>query len=282
MATVRTTTFELPGADGGPLRGEIRTAGAGMDRPAVIVCHGFKGFKDWGFFPHVALRIARAGMTAVTFNFSGSGIGPDGQTFSEPSRFGHTTFSNDLRDIDIVINSCLAGDLVDGVAAPTRIGLFGHSRGGGTSTLYASEHHAVSALVTWAAISTVHRWEEQAVNRWQEEGETRIVNSRTGEVLPIYLDLLLDMRQNARRLDIEAAALAVRCPWLIVHGDGDETVKVSEGHRLRSAADPDSSSIQIIEGGSHTFGTQHPWAGSTEEFDQALDATVEWFVSHLV
>ena len=282
MATVKTTSFELQGADGGPLRGEIRTAGAGTDRPAVIVSHGFKGFKDWGFFPHIALRLARAGMTVVTFNFSGSGIGRDGQTFSEPLRFGHTTFSNDLRDIAIVINSCQAGNLVNGLAPPTRIGLFGHSRGGGMSTLYAAEHHAVRALVTWAAISTVQRWEKQTVDRWREEGETRIVNSRTGEVLPIYLDLLRDMQQNARQLDIAAAATVVRCPWLIVHGDGDETVDVAEGYRLHSAADRDSSSIQIIEGGSHTFGTRHPWTGSTQEFDEALNATVGWFVSHLL
>lgn len=282
MATVTTTAFELSGADGRPLRGDVRTAETGRDRPAVIICHGFKGFKDWGFFPHVALRLARAGMTAVSFNFSGSGIGPDGQTFSEPDRFGHTTFSNDLHDIDTVMAQCRAGDLVDGLARPTRTGLLGHSRGGGTSTLYSAEHHEVSALVTWAAISTVHRWEEDVVERWRRDGKTDIVNSRTGEVLPMYLDVLHDMEQNAGRLDIEAAASTVRCPWLIVHGDADETVDVAEGRRLYAAADPNVSSIEIVEAGSHTFGARHPWAGSTKELDRAMDVTVEWFVSQLL
>jgi len=82
MATVNTTQFELVGADGGPLRGDVRTQEKGADRPAVVICHGFKGFKDWGFFPHLAARIARAGMTAVSFNFSGSGVGPDGEKHS--------------------------------------------------------------------------------------------------------------------------------------------------------------------------------------------------------
>ena len=76
MATVKNTSFELKGADGGPLRGTVWTVGDGKGRPAVVVCHGFKGFKDWGFFPHLAHRLANAGLTTVTFNFSGVVSGP--------------------------------------------------------------------------------------------------------------------------------------------------------------------------------------------------------------
>ena len=81
MATPSKTSFRLTGADGGPLRGDIRTAGGA--RPAVVICHCFKGFKDWGFFPPLADRLARAGFTAVSFNFSGAGVGEDGESFSE-------------------------------------------------------------------------------------------------------------------------------------------------------------------------------------------------------
>ena len=102
------------------------------------------------------------------------------------------------------------------------------------------------------------------------------------EVLSMYLDMLPDMEQNAGQLDIEAAASAVRCPWLIVHGDADETVDVAEAYRLYSVGNKDVTSIEIVDRGSHTFGAQHPWAGSTHELDRALDATVEWFVAHLL
>ncbi|MGH7538277.1 MAG: alpha/beta hydrolase family protein, partial [Gemmatimonadales bacterium] len=76
MATATTTRFRLTGADGGPLRGDVRAAGG--DRPAVVICHGFKGFKDWGYFPKAAERLARSGFAAVSFNFSGAGVGEDG------------------------------------------------------------------------------------------------------------------------------------------------------------------------------------------------------------
>ncbi|MGD8726494.1 MAG: hypothetical protein PVH40_02560, partial [Gemmatimonadales bacterium] len=127
MATASTSQFELEGVDGKPLRGEVRTAARGVDRPGVVICHGFKGFRAWGFFPHLATRVARAGMTAVTFNFSGSGVGPDGESFSEPERFGHATISNDLVDLQAVADALREGRLAPGLAVPTRLGLFGHS-----------------------------------------------------------------------------------------------------------------------------------------------------------
>ena len=119
MATPVRTPFELTGADGAPLRGDVRAAGTGMSRPAVIICHGFKGFKDWGFFPHLADRLARAGLTAVSFNFSGSGVGPDGETFSEPERFGHATFGNDLKDLALIVERLRQRALVPDLAPPT-------------------------------------------------------------------------------------------------------------------------------------------------------------------
>ena len=53
MSTASVTRVELTGADGGPLRGEVRTVQDGAGRPPVVICHGFKGSKDWVFPPDV-------------------------------------------------------------------------------------------------------------------------------------------------------------------------------------------------------------------------------------
>src|SRR5512146_1110508 len=99
----------LTGADGGPLRVDVRRAGDAA--ATVVVCHGFKGFKDWGFFPAIAERLARAGFAVVSFNFSGSGIGADEESFSEVERFGRATFSHHLEDLDIVLGALVEGGL---------------------------------------------------------------------------------------------------------------------------------------------------------------------------
>ncbi len=282
MATVTTTSFTLTGADGGLLRGDVRTAGGGEGRPLVVICHGFKGFKDWGFFPHLSMRLARAGMTAVSFNFSGSGIGPDGESFSEPERFRHQTFSHDLADLQVVFDAIERGTLVPNLQRVTELGLFGHSRGGGVAVLYAAAHPAITSLVTWAAIAKVLRWDDETIAKWRATGSIDIVNARTGEVLPIGTDLLDDIAARGAALDISKAAPEVRAHWLIVHGAADENVPVSDATGLSSLADSATSELRVIEGGSHTFGARHPWAGVTPELTAAMDATVDWYSRHLL
>lgn len=282
MATVRTFSFELVGADGGPLRGEVRAQGRAEARPGVVICHGFKGFKDWGFFPHLARRLAHAGLSVVTFNFSGSGVGADGESFSEPERFGHATPTRDQRDLALVWDAFRGGQLVAGMPAPERVGLFGHSRGGAAAVVHAATNGDCGALVTWAAVSSYHRWGSETIRRWRAEGKVDIVNTRTGEVLPLFTDYLDDLESRAAALDPVAAAARVTAPWLIVQGSVDEAVKVREARRLLEAADAARTRLLVIEGGSHTLGARHPWAGSTPQLDRAMDATVDWFVRYLL
>jgi pimeloyl-ACP methyl ester carboxylesterase len=247
-----------------------------------VICHGFKGFKDWGMFPVLAVRLAQAGFTTVSFNFTGSGVGPDGESFSEPLRFAHDTYSRQLVDLSLVVQGLTQATLVPELRPPPRVGLLGHSRGGGIAVLEAARETGIRALVTWSAISTAGRWDSETVRRWRERGTLEVVNMRTGEVLPLTTDVLDDLAadQPVGRLDIQAAARQVKVPWLILHGEIDESVAVAEATSL-ATANP-LATLRIIPGAGHTFGARHPWKGSTPELDQAMSATVEWFGRELL
>jgi len=265
------TSFQLTGADGGPLRGDVRRAKDA--RAAVVICHGFKGFKDWGFYPMVTDRLARAGFAVVSFNYSGSGVGEDGLTFSEPERFGHGTYTNHLQDLDVVLHALRGGGLGP---PPTSLGLLGHSMGGGIAALRAAADPVVESLVTWAATARFGRlWRSDQVEEWRRTGKIDVTNQRTGQILPLYPDMLEDWENNRAALDVTTAAGRVRVPWLIVHGAADESVPVSDAQDLLARA-PTAHTL-IVEGAGHTFGIVHPWAGSTAAFDRVLDATAEWF-----
>ncbi len=253
MATSRLTQHTISGALG-ELFIDVRSAGDGGARPAVIGVHGFKGFKDWGFWPPLAERAARAGFTAVTFNLSGSGVDAAGQpTLGE--RFSRDTYSRQLHDIRAVIAALHAGEL--DVAAPATVALVGHSRGGGMAILAAESDPRVKPLVTWAAIADADRWSQATRKAWRERGHLDIENSRTGQVLPLGTDILDDVEANQAALDITAAAARLAIPWLIVHGEDDESVPVADAGRL-SAANPGAKSL-IVPGTGHTFGAAHPW-----------------------
>ncbi|HJQ65513.1 MAG TPA: alpha/beta fold hydrolase [Gemmatimonadales bacterium] len=276
MATAKQRAFRLTGADGGPLRGDVRTAGE--DRPAVVICHGFKGFKNWGFFPVIAEQLARAGFTAVSFNFSGSGVGEDGETFSEPERFAHVTYSAEVRDLDRIITALADGSVG---LAPTAIGVLGHSMGGGVAVLQAAGDQRVGALVTWAATARFGRlWQPEQVPEWRRTGTLEVMNQRTGEILPLSTDILDDWERNAARLDVSRAAGLVRGPWLIAHGSADESVPVDDARALHEA-NP-RSELLLLDDAGHTFGIKHPWGGSSKAFDRLYQATVAWFARHLL
>jgi len=244
----------------------------------VVVVHGFKGFKDWGMFPHLAERLARAGFTAVSFNLSGSGVDDAGE-FSLPDRFGHNTFSAELQDLGRVVNALMNGEL--GVPAPSGLALVGHSRGGGIAALQTARDSRISALVTWAAVCRVERWAAEQRSAWRDTGHIEIQNTRTGQIFPLYTDVLDDIEQNAKSLDIEAAAGRIRVPWLIIHGTEDESVGFTEAKSLKAASSRRKTRLLPIEGGSHTFGATHPWRSATPQLDTVFDATLSWLAAHL-
>jgi pimeloyl-ACP methyl ester carboxylesterase len=147
--------------------------------------------------------------------------------------------------------------------------------------LCAAVRTSIGALVTWSAIAQAMRWGPETLAQWRRAGKIDITNQRTGEVLPLYTDVLNELESDAEgRFDILGKAAGVRVPWLIVHGESDEAVSVRDAQLLEKATGS-RAELLVIRHGSHTFGARHPWAGSTAELDQAMDATVGWFLRTL-
>jgi uncharacterized protein len=252
-------------------------------RPAVVVCHGFKGFMEWGFFPPLGELLAARGFVAMRFNFSGSGMRPGEDSAGDPEGFRANTYSRERADLLAVLEAAAAGALVPGRIDAGRLGLFGHSRGGGAALLAAAHpawRERVKALVTWAAVSDFDRYTPEQKAAWRRDGELPVVNARTGQRLALGLGLLEDLEAHREELDLKKAAAERRAPWLIVHGEEDESVPAAEARAL-TAASAEPRELLLIPGGSHTLGARHPFAGPTRELIQAMNATQAWFRRYL-
>ena len=278
MATATLTRHSLPGALG-EIFADVRGAGRTAPRPAVVIVHGFKGFKDWGMFPPLAERLARAGFTAVSFNLSGSGVDAGG-TPSLPERFAHNTYGAELSDLAVVLDALEQGRL--GSAPPTGVGLVGHSRGGGVAVLQTARDPRIRSLVTWAAIADVVRWDERERAEWRARGHLDVVNARTGQVIPLATDVLDEIERRPLELDIRRAAERIHVPWLIVHGTGDEAVSAADAAALHAAGGRPSTTLVTIPGAGHTFGANHPWAPADDApIHRVIDLTVQWLATSL-
>lgn len=282
---LRRTPFQLEPRPGEILRGDLwgtasgGSSTKGADGRAILICHGFKGFKDWGFFPHAARHIAaRLGCPVVTFNFTGSGVGADLQNFTEPEAFGHNTFTKEVEDAEAVLDGLEAGRLGD-VDCPEAesIGTLGHSRGG-VAAILSAERESVRATVTWSAIASVQRYAHLFEDVAPGEA-VPVRNARTGQVLPLYPDVLRDIRENAERLDLAASLRRSGVPLLVIHGTVDTSVPPDDGRRLAAATG--EARLELIEGAGHTFEVGHPFEGPSPELERVLDLTTGHFEAHL-
>ncbi len=273
--------FELSNKDGDPIRGDVWVGEESRPGTAIVICHGFKGFKDWGFFPYLSEQLARRTLyPVVSFNFSGCGIGPDLENFTELDKFERNTFSKELDDLGVVLDAAATGEL-PWLDPRFTFGLFGHSRGGGTVIIRAAEDPRVVCLVTWSAIAYVNRWTDEQKREWRLNGRIEVLNVRTGQMMPLGLELLEDVERNRERLDILKAASRLKVPYLIIHGAEDESVSVADGERIAEVAPSIRTHFKRIEGAGHTFGAVHPFEGSTEHVTQVVDLSADWYAKHL-
>lgn len=266
--------FEIPGTGTRLIRGEVReVAGA---RGSVVLVHGFKGFTRFAFFPWLAERLAASGLTTVSYNCSGSGIGEDLESFTEPDAFAENTYTRELQDLSLVI----AESERRGWTGP-QFGLLGHSRGGAVALLHAARDARVRALVTWAAIATVLRWSDDQIAEWRERGWLEVPNARTGQRWRVTTALLDDvLEHHLGRLNLRLAAATLLCPWLLVHGDADESVPFADAEQLLAASDGRAELLRVA-GGTHTFNVAHGMTAPSAQLSEAVDGTVRFLVERL-
>ena len=189
---------EVAPPHGEVIRIDVRRPAAAEPRSAVLVSHGFKGFKDWGFFPYLCERLAADGHLVVSFNGSRNGVGPNLVDFTDLEAFGRNTFSHEVGDVHHMVDLVTAGEWSGG-RRPDTVGILGHSRGGGTGIVTVAERDDVSSLVTWAAISTFQRWTREQREEWKRHGVVYVTNARTGQEMPLYRTVLDDLEANRHR-----------------------------------------------------------------------------------
>src|SRR6185436_5352442 len=95
--------------------------------PVVVLCCGFKGFAEWGFFPPLAALLAERGVAAVRFHYRDTGMRLGDAVVTDLEAFRKQTISAELEDTRAVLDAL--ADLAPGHIDTSRVALYGHSRG---------------------------------------------------------------------------------------------------------------------------------------------------------
>ena len=269
MSTVHRWT--IGGADGQPIFGDTHVP-AGPPRGTLVLCHGFKGYKDYGFFPYLADQGARSGLITCRFNFSHSGMTLDIETFARPDLFEQDTWDKQIFDLDQVACAIRSSNLPGfhtGTSPELPMTWFGHSRGGVTILLAASRPTGSppNRVIAAAAPHSACDLDEHQRRLLHAQGWLESPSSRTGQILRMGSAWLDELEANPSAFDPLNAIGQIPHPVLLIHGSEDDSVPIGSAHQLREAG-RSTVRLETIEGASHTFNAPNPMA-----LDQASRVT---------
>ena len=231
-------------------------------KPIVIFCHGYKGYKDWGAWNLAVSEFVKNNLFFVKFNFShNGGTATNPIDFPDLEAFGENTFTLELDDLETVIDWVVKNDDFKNEIDTQNITLIGHSRGGGIVTLKAGENSKVTKLITWNGVSDfgVRFPKGEMLQYWKKAGVSYIENARTKQKMPHLYQFYQNFIDNEARLTIKNSVSKLTIPHLIIQGENDEVVLPVEAKNIHSW-NP-KSTLLLIEEMNHPLGCTQPWLG---------------------
>lgn len=270
---------EIAGANGKPILIDIFNPLEQTPRPLVLFNHGFKGFKDWGYWNLLGKAFASKGFIFIKFNQSHSGTTVDQPLdFTDLKAFGRNSYTQELTDLRCVCDWLFNNQFVDYSSfSHGQVTLMGHSRGGSTALLYGSTDERIKKVVSWAGFKSIEeRWNNTLYADWKQNGVVHIPNSRTGQEMPQYYSIYEDYMAHKDDFNIEKAVKSMNKPSLIVHGVEDGTVLFQDAITLKSW-NP-KAELCLVPNANHVFGGSHPYTEPLlPEYAQiAFEKTVEF------
>ena len=231
----------FPNKRGLKLSGALHLPRESGKRPAIVVLHGFTGFKDENHIAAFATELASLGFIALRFDASGFG-------YSEGTPEKDFRASNYLDDVDVAISFLLSRADVD----PERIGICGHSFGGGLSVIATAKSSMIKACgavqpspVTWV------RGCGHDLNEWKKSGWMELETSH-----PRYKNIRLpwDFVVDRNRHDAVTSAAELKVSLMVMYGTKDQTVDPENSIAIFENAKC-SKELLPLEGYDHDFGS---------------------------
>jgi len=255
------TSWTIPGAEQQPIYGNTHQPDV-EPRGAIVIAHGFKGYKDYGMFPLLAKAFADAGFIAHRFNFSHSGMTNETETFARPDLFEKDTWNKQVSDLRAVVEAMTRGEIAGGDVPYM---LFGHSRGGVSVLLTAGRFaddvsvHQPSGVVSAAAPARCNPFTDEQAEQLLRDGYIESPSNRTGQTLRVGKAYLQEQLDDPEAHDVCRLIGNICCPVLLLQGENDPTVAPEQARTLWESANADVfSELKYIRGADHVFNTPNP------------------------
>ena len=219
----------------------------------IIFCHGLRSSKESGKTLGIIEGLAKKGIASLRFDFSGHG--------DSEGNFTEVTFSKATEDLLSVI------DYVNTLSYK-HIGLVGSSFGGNAAIFASLE---ISDLLGMALRCPVSDYKEETevlytkeqMQAWKDTG-VNVEYHDDGTSFSLGYDFYLDGLERVAY----PIAENITVPTLVVHGDNDEMVPLSQSEKLVSLMP--QAQLHIVKEADHRFSTE-------SHQKEMIDAIVTFF-----
>ena len=221
----------------------------------------------------------------VKFNFSYNGGTLENPIdFPDLNAFGNNNYSHELDDLERVLSYFKKGKHLFKNIDLNNIILIGHSRGGGSVLIKASENSIIKNVISWAGVSDFKiRFNKgtPGFKKWENDGVMYVENSRTKQMMPHFFQFYKDFKENEDRFNIQSAVKKLTIPYLIIHGEKDQSILPIEGKNLLSWNS--NNKFELIKNGNHTFSAKHPWKSDSLpiELKKVVNSTINFIKSNI-
>lgn len=224
--------------------------------PAVCVCHGIPSGNPSdpsdGGYPLLAEKICQEGFAVLIFNFRGTGASA-----------GNLDIFGWSADLKAAIDYLYALPEVD----KSHLSVLGFSGGAAVSVFVASQDRRVSSVVACACPAEFSFLEANEPQSLIEH--FRSIGAIRDKDFPHSVEEWIDGFRIISPIEY-VAGIAPR-PLLLVHGDADEVVDVSQAYELYARAG-EPKQLVIIEGGGHKL----------RRDEKAVTIVTDWLKSRLL
>jgi alpha/beta superfamily hydrolase len=199
----------------------------------VVIGHGVTGNKDRPFVIALAEALAKAGISALRFSFSGNG--------ASEGKFTDSTISKEVEDLGSVIDALKGNEIC----------YVGHSMGGAVGVIRTSRDQRIQRLISLAGMTHTKAFAEREFGTVQP-GAGFMWDDTNCPLSKTYME---DMAAIGTVLNL---APQIKVPWLLVHGTEDDVVPMQDSLDIFARANEPKELYQL-KGANHVF--QGEYAG---------------------
>ncbi len=240
--------------NGEKLAGTLHRPDGGSDA-GVILGHCFTCSRHISIIREISYTLAREGLTALRFDFSGNG--------QSEGDFTRTTYTKHIGEMKKAVGFLKEKGI-------SRFGLAGHSMGASIAVLTGAEMPDTAGVCALggrlAGTDTARFFSKEDMEQLRETG--RLSFTSRGRNLQLSRTFFDDLRHY----DVPETIAGLPVPLLVVHGDQDEIVSVENAYQAKELQP--HTDLMIIPGADHMFSN----AGQRREIAARV---VQWFQEHL-